>query len=144
MMIDKLEWLSVKQLEFFHTVMTIYKMKHFNEPEYFVDKIQNVNRNGNIILNNCRLSLFRKSFSFRGPEYWNSLPSELRNISGISNFKKELKKWVMQNVQRFHDDFFDSSFIFISISGLPLISSDILYYIFLFPLFSFFAYAKGL
>ena len=103
MMFDKLEWLSVKQLEFFHTVMTIYKMKQFNEPEYFVDKIQNVNRNGNIILNNCRLSLFRKSFSFRGLEYWNSLPSELRSISGISNFKKELKKWVMQNVQRFHD-----------------------------------------
>ena len=104
MMFDKLEWLSVKQLEFFHTVMTIYKMKQFNEPEYFVDKIQNVNRNGNIILNNCRLSLFRKSFSFRGLEYWNSLPSELRSISGISNFKKELKNWVMLNVQRFHDN----------------------------------------
>ena len=111
--------------------MTIYKMKQFNEPEYFVDKIQNVNRNGNIILNNCRLSLFRKSFSFRGLEYWNSLPSELRSISGISNFKKELKKWVMQNVQRFHDHQFDSSFICISISGLPLISSDKLQDVFL-------------
>ena len=35
-----------------------------------------------------------KSFSFYGPMVWNSLPFELRSVSELNSFKKQLKTFL--------------------------------------------------
>ena len=37
-----------------------------------------------------------KSFSYHGPIVWNSLPSQLRKVSKLNNFKKELKTFLFK------------------------------------------------
>ena len=47
------------------------------------------------------LTLYRKSFTYRGIEMWNQLLSGLRNIDKIGHFKIEVKKWIFNEVPKF-------------------------------------------
>ena len=37
-----------------------------------------------------------RSFSFYGPQLWNSLPSHLRSIENFTTFKRELKTYLFE------------------------------------------------
>ena len=43
-----------------------------------------------------RLSTCQQAVSFRGPQIWNSLPSDLRSIKSLPLFKKKLKLYFLQ------------------------------------------------
>lgn len=63
--------------------------------------------------NNFRLpkvkkSLFRRSFDYVGPKYFNILPCEIKNIINCKLFLLKLKKWLFLNV---NVDFFDNILI---------------------------------
>merc|ERR1711954_195671 len=38
-MFEKLQWLSVNQLIFYHTVLTVYRIRQSEEPEYLASKL---------------------------------------------------------------------------------------------------------
>ena len=40
-----------------------------------------------------RLTTCQKAFSFRGPQVWNNLPTDLRSIDSLPLFKKKLKEY---------------------------------------------------
>ena len=98
---DEIHWMTVRQLIFYQTALTTFRIRESCEPEYLARLMTNDNTRGNIIVPNTRLSLAQKSYCFRASEQWNSLPSTIRNLKSKQSFKAELKKWVFQNVEAF-------------------------------------------
>ena len=100
-MYDRLGWLTVTQLIFYHSVLAIFKMRSSKEPEYLANVLVNDSRNGRIIIPNKDIRLTQNSFTMRGAESWNSLPEDMRKCPKLSNFKKFVKVWIAKNVPRF-------------------------------------------
>ena len=100
-MFNRLDWMSVHQLVFYHTVLTVYKIRQTGEPEYLAEKMQNDNYRGSLIVPATTLSLAKKSFCFRGGDSWILLPLSIRNIKMMKPFKNALKKWTKNNIPRF-------------------------------------------
>ena len=93
--------MTVNQLTFYHTVMSIYKMRKTKEPEYLYQLISKENRANNITIDQTNLTLARKGFIFRGTENWNSIPQNIRKAETVSSFKKQVKTWIFDNVKFF-------------------------------------------
>ena len=102
-MFDKLNWLTVNQLIVYHILLRIHRIRQVGEPEYLAEIVNKSSRKlqGKIVVENLKLELARRSFTFRGAVQWNKLPTELRLEVKLSKFKKGLKKWVIENVERF-------------------------------------------
>ena len=102
-MYDRLKWMTVHQLVFYHTVMTVYRMRDTGEPEYLAEKLLNDNFRGGLIVPPTKLTLAKDSFCFRGGDCWLSLPETLRNIRKVGVFKKYLRTFTMTNITSFLD-----------------------------------------
>ena len=100
-MFNRLGWLSVNQLVFYHTVMTVYKMRQTGEPEYLARKMLNDNIRGGLVVPTTGLSLAKDSFCFRGGDSWISLPETIRKIEKIGKFKKSLKTFTTLKIPQF-------------------------------------------
>ena len=100
-MFSMLGWMTVQQLITYHTVLLVYRVRQSQEPEYLARTLSRDNYRGNIVVENSRLGLFKKSFIPRGSTLWNSLPKDLRRIPKLGTFKKELRKRIMDNIKRF-------------------------------------------
>ena len=100
-MFSMLGWMTVQQLIAYHTVLLVYRVRQSQEPEYLARALSRDNYRGNIVVENSRLGLFKKSFIPRGSTLWNSLPKDLRRIQKLGTFKKELRKWIMDNINGF-------------------------------------------
>ena len=99
-------WLSIRQLIFYHSVLQIWKVKQNKTPQY-LSKIFNPEYEfrtrkvaaGNLRVPDSNTALAQKSFRVRGITIWNSLPTRLKMYTGkLIGFKKELKSWVKSNV----------------------------------------------
>ena len=102
-MYTRLDWLTVKQLITYHTLMTVFKIRQSGEPEYLAKFLKDDSRTSRIIIPNTKLGLAQKSFVWRGATAWNLLSLELRKSTKIGHFKRGAKEWVKQNVPRFQD-----------------------------------------
>ena len=102
-MFDKLGWLTVNQLIRYFTLLAVYRIRMTGEPEYLAASLCNDNRNNRIIVQNAKKSFALKSFKIRGACHWNDLPSKIRSVVKIGQFKREIKTWIKQNVPRFLD-----------------------------------------
>ena len=105
---DKVEWLTVNQLSVYYTLLLVFKIRQSAEPEYLATYFLNEGREHRIHRRNTKLTLAMKSFTFRGASLWNQLPFSLRCSASLSNFKKESKVWVINNVPRFVDKALDN------------------------------------
>ena len=100
---DRVKWLTVNQLVTYHTLISVFKIRKNEEPEYLAKYLKSDNRLGRIIIPNTNLGLARKSFVWRGSVAWNSLPQQLRNCTRIGAFKSGVRQWVTSNIPRFLD-----------------------------------------
>ena len=103
LMYNRLNWLTVNQLVFYHSVITVFKIRENKEPEHLAEIVTRDSRNKRIVVPNTDLTLAQKSFTFRGSNNWNQLPLNIRSSQGIGLFKKLAKKWIYENVPRFLD-----------------------------------------
>ena len=96
-------WLSVKQLVFYHSVILVYKAVKITFPRYIHSKLssefpyntrlaesQAVRMGGEF---KSKLELTEKSFMQRSTLSYNQLPTSLRQVQKLENFKKQLKTW---------------------------------------------------
>ena len=84
---DKVEWLSIRQLIVYYTLITVFKIRISNEPEYLASKLNNVSRSGRIFLPKFDLVLCQNSFTYRGAVEWNKLPEVTRRCVKLSTLK---------------------------------------------------------
>ena len=98
---DKVEWMTITQLIEYHTLIAMYKIKKYHEPEYLFNLASNENIRGNINIPPNALTLFKKSFCYRGHEAFNKLPQTIKESPNLFSFKREAKKWINSNIRRF-------------------------------------------
>ena len=96
-----LQWLTVRQLMFYHSALTTFRVKQSHEPEYLSGILSRENHRGKIIIPHSMLSLAMQSYCFRGSAEWNTLPQSIRRLEKLSKFKEELKKWIFLNIEAF-------------------------------------------
>ena len=102
-MFNMLGWLTVQQLIVYHSVIAVFRIRRSKKPEYLAKSLTRDNKLGNIIVDNSKLGLYQKSFVPRTSKIWNQLPQDWRETKKIQSFKRDLKKWVFDNVGRFSD-----------------------------------------
>ena len=85
-MFDQVGWLTVFQLIRYHTILTIYRIRKSGEPENLFKYLCLDNRNGNIIIPQSSLTLYRNSFIYRGIIDWNNIPKPTRSLEKIGHF----------------------------------------------------------
>ena len=107
-MLKDTNWLSVRQLSVFHTLMQVKKTLVQKQPSYLYDRLVGGNRMryarrivpGREVVTGRkpRLSLIESSWRWRAAKYWAMLPREVKGITKLSTFKSKLKVWVRHNV----------------------------------------------
>ena len=101
-------WLSVYQMIFFHTVVLFYKTRQSEVPSVLFNmassdyaySTREMSKGNYKVLSKVRIpsTLARQSFRWRSVEMWNRLPSEIKSKKNLSQFKKSLKPWIIQNI----------------------------------------------
>ena len=96
-------WLSIKQLIFFHTALQVWRVLESKCPVYIHSNMQlSATRSaaqGNLRVPPVESSLAGKSFMVRSASVWNTVPPDIRSIKTIHTFKKKLKQWVKLNIE---------------------------------------------
>ena len=98
-----LGWLSVNQLVFYHSMISTFRIRQSGEPEYLSNLQARDGRTGRIIISNTTLTLAKRSYSYRASAQWNSIPDNIRNIRRVSQFKVQIRKWILLHVDQFVD-----------------------------------------
>ena len=95
-------WLSIKQLIFYHSVLQVWKIRTAEVPVYLNSRMQlSVTRSaeeGTLRVPIAESSITSKSFLVRAAVMWNSIPPSLRNIKRFESFKSKLKQWTKANI----------------------------------------------
>ena len=100
-MFDVLQWMTVRQLIFYHSALSTYRIRQSREPEYLGTFMSRVNSRGNIVIPNTTLMLARKSYCYRASHEWNDIPNSIRAAHTIFSFKVQLRRWILDNVNQF-------------------------------------------
>ena len=96
-------------VDFFHSVVLVYKTILTTYPKYIYTKLSTQFPYNTRLANTedvrmgssfqSRLELTENFFKNRATLSYNLIPPELRKVPNLQSFKKELKKWVMENIK---------------------------------------------
>ena len=95
-LMDDCGWLRIRELEKYHTLITLWKLLYFKKPEVLREKF-NLLEDGSVEVQPARLQIVENSFKWRAVRYWNQLPNEVRSSVRITSFKKLLRSWIIEN-----------------------------------------------
>ena len=101
-------WLSVHQLVFYHTVILLFKTLHTQTPKYLYEmtstelhypaRAENPGKLRAVADYIPEQGLNCKSYKWRSTRCWNQLPSNIRVLPNLIQFKAKLKSWVLLNI----------------------------------------------
>ena len=91
-MIKELNWLSINQLSYYHSVLSIWKIERMGEPKRnYISILRGNERNG-------RIELTDRIWSIRAQEIYRRMDSSITGAGKVSQFKKRLKVWIRSNI----------------------------------------------
>ena len=101
-LLKQCNWLSIRQLVFYHTALQVFKVKVTECPVYIHSKFTPSNTRsasqGTLLVPVVEKSTSSKSFIVRSASTWNHIPPEIRSLQNLNIFKSELKKWTRENI----------------------------------------------
>ena len=98
---------SVQQTTAYHTLTTVFKAVQFKKPFYLAQRLKQRKPTSDGIfphwqLNNihtqAELTLSRGGLVYRGAKLWNCLTPELKREENLQVFKRNVRRWVTENV----------------------------------------------
>ena len=98
---DKLGWLTVSLLIFYHSALTTFRIRQSKEPRYLSRFLNRNSKSGRIVISNTSLTLAKKSYCYPGSAQWNTLPENFRNTAKVGQFKTQLRRWILKHVPQF-------------------------------------------
>ena len=87
-------WLSIKELGLFHSMITTWKLSRWKNPRNLAAKVS-IDDNSMMSTTIPRLQNTQQSYRWRCVTTWNSLPSEIRTCLSLPRFKRTLRKWII-------------------------------------------------
>ena len=104
-MFSELQWLTFEQRYYYYIALLVFKSKHNLTPSYICNLVSFANNerynlrsasknNLNVIKSNT--NYLNISFTHSSAKIWNSLPSNIKNITQLHTFKYECKKHLLQ------------------------------------------------
>ena len=104
-LLKQCNWLSVRQLIMYHSMILLHKVLVNRKPGYIFEKLEHVdkttmNSDSHSLLDRRKFktTTANRSFIPRAISEWNKLPAEMRAIESQLIFKRELRKHVMNNI----------------------------------------------
>ena len=103
-LLRKCNWLSVRQLIHYHTMLTMHKTVTNQSPVYIYDKVNTHTHHDTrrqVKFSDKftgRSERTQSSFCYRGAKQYNQLPFEITSLGNINSFKRKLKTWVKNNI----------------------------------------------
>ena len=95
-------WLSVRQLTIYHTMVQTWKVLAFKTPANIFSKFQLTHTrsriDGILAVPLFNTAIGKKSYLSRACSTWNALPSDVRNAKSLPTFKRKLKLWIKENI----------------------------------------------
>ena len=101
-------WLNVRQLVFYHSVILVHKTLLTSSPKYIFNKLSSefpyntrLAQSESVRMGpdfKSKLDLTEKSFMNRATDSYNNIPTSLRQVKKMEDFKKKLKIWVLANL----------------------------------------------
>lgn len=98
-----LGWLTVAGYRTNATATLLYRVLSTGCPEYLADLLTTYSssrpRRGALAIQalavpNFRTDTYRAAFAVAGPETWDTIPTEIRDLPTIGAFKTQLKRWI--------------------------------------------------
>ena len=105
--LSNLHWLPVKQRIIFKTLLLTYRILNGMAPQYLVDLLSIYKPSRPLrSADKCLLSVPRstlksygdKCFTVAAPKEWNSLPIDIRNLTSLDSFKRQLKTFLFKQL----------------------------------------------
>ena len=102
-LVKKLGWMNIKERYFYFQTLLIFKCIHGLAPHYLTNNIimeieikerKTRKHDMDLYLPFPESELHKKMFIYRGARLWNSLPSQLKEIVNLNQFKKHLKLFI--------------------------------------------------
>ena len=101
-------WLSVQQMVFYHTVVLFYKTRQSEVPAALYNmasidyaystraKVKGMYK----VVSSIKVpsDLAVRSYRWRSVQQWNMLPTDVKTIKNVLQFKKSLKQWIIKNI----------------------------------------------
>ena len=101
-------WLSIKQMVIYHTLLIVHKTILVGQPHYLNSRVDThhsyatrQDTSGCIRIDSsfsCKSDLTVQGFRYRAANDYNRLPPAIRQCKTISQFKSQLKKWILEFV----------------------------------------------
>lgn len=108
--LEKCNWLSVRQLILYHSLISLWKVVYTVKPEYFYDLLLGATSNVHYTRNNSEcilnvrsrpnLTLTMNSWRWRAVSDWNNLPHFIKKIKTLNLFKSNLKNFLIETTKR--------------------------------------------
>ena len=95
-------WLTIREQIRAATAIQTWKLVHFGTPARLQERMM-IQEDLSIVVDTPRLQFSRNCYRFRAAREWNDLPQYLKDLTLISGFKKQLKRYIRsQRVQHFN------------------------------------------
>ena len=76
--------------------VAVYVFKARQEGSFRTDHVYHTRSIDHLPVTFQRLTSTQRSLTFAGPQIWNNLPLDLRNIETLPKFKKSLKQFLLE------------------------------------------------
>ena len=104
-LLKQCNWLSINQLVFYHSALTVHRTLKSGLPEYLHQHLSTdhplptrLGDSGTIRLTGRHDSLVENSFLKRAARAFNQIPLDIREARTICVFKRKLKVWIKTNI----------------------------------------------
>ena len=104
-LLNQCNWLSIRQLIFYHSALTVYRTIKTRTPLYLSQQLSTEHpyptrlaTGGGVRITGVHGGLVNKSFLIRAAQEYNSVPARIRASSSLPTFKQKLKQWVKTNI----------------------------------------------
>ena len=97
-LMENCNWLSVKEMTKYFSLLQMWKTEKMNVPLYLKDKIRTLD-DGKLSTDLPRLQITSRSYRWTTVNSWNKLPENLRLEKSLKTFKKGVKRWIKEQRQ---------------------------------------------
>ena len=92
-LLERTGWFSIKEMAKLSNATILWKIINHRTPKNLHDSLKWDNQTLDFELSEPRIDFTKSCFKYRACRDWNEIPTVIRNIGNISNFKKHMKMW---------------------------------------------------